>query len=69
MKSKAKMLEFDTMCGEGKNYTESIKIKTLMNTAMKTIMKSSLYALAALLLAAPSLAETYVWNTNNWVCS
>ena len=52
------------MRGEGKNYTESIKMKTLMNTAMKTIMKSSLCALAALLLAAPSLAETYVWNTN-----
>ncbi len=64
MKSKAKMLEFDTICGEGKNYTESIKMKTLMNTAMETIMKSSLCALAALLLAAPSLAETYVWNTN-----
>ena len=58
------MLEFDTICGEGKNYTESINMKTLMNTAMTTIMKSSLCALAALLLAAPSLAETYVWNTN-----
>jgi hypothetical protein len=52
MKSKAKMLEFDTICGEGKNYTESIKMKTLMNTAMKTIMKSSLCALAALILAS-----------------
>ena len=46
------MLEFDTMRGEGKNYTESIKMKTLMNTAMKTIMKSSLRAFAALLLAS-----------------
>ena len=46
------MLEFDTMRGEGKNYAESIKMKTLMNTAMKTIMKSSLCALAALFLAS-----------------
>ena len=46
------MLEFDTMRGEGKNYTENIKMKTLMNTAMKTIMKSSLCALAALFLAS-----------------
>jgi len=46
------MLEFDTICGERKNYTESIKMKTLMNTAMKTIMKSSLCALAALFLAS-----------------
>ena len=52
------MLEFDTICGEGKNYTESIKMKTLMNTAMKTIMKSSLCALAALFIASPALAET-----------
>ncbi len=52
------------MRGEGKNYTESIKMKTLMNTAMKTIMKSSLCAIAALLFVVPSLAETYVWNTN-----
>ena len=40
------------MRGEGKNYAESIKMKTLMNTAMKTIMKSSLCALAALFLAS-----------------
>ena len=40
------------MRGEGKNYTESIKMKTLMNTALKTIMKSSLCALAALFLAS-----------------
>ena len=57
MKSKAKMLEFDTICGEGKNYTESIKMKTLMNTAMKTIMKSSLCVLAALLLPAAAFAD------------
>ena len=46
------MLEFDTICGEGKNYTGNINMKTLMNTAMKPIMKSSLCALAALFLAS-----------------
>ena len=46
------MLEFDTICGEGKNYTGNVNMKTLMNTAMKTIMKSSLCALAALFLAS-----------------
>jgi len=46
------MLEFDTICGEGKNYTGNINMKTLMKTAMKTIMKSSLCALAALILAS-----------------
>ncbi len=40
------------MCGEGKNYTGNVNMKTLMNTAMKTIMKSSLCALAALILAS-----------------
>lgn len=44
------------MRGEGKNYTGYIIMKTLMNTAMKTIMKSSLCALAALLLTAPASA-------------
>ena len=46
------MLEFDTICGEGKNYTGNINMKTLMKTAMKTIVKSSLCALAALFLAS-----------------
>ena len=63
MKSKAKMLEFDTICGEGKNYTESIKMKTLMNTAMKTIMKSSLCALAALVLSSSSSFATALDTT------
>ena len=40
------------MCGEGKNYTGNVNMKTLMNKAMKTIMKSSLCALAALFLAS-----------------
>jgi len=46
------MLEFDTICGEGKNYTGNINMKTLMNTAMKTIVKSSLCALAALVVSS-----------------
>ena len=59
------MLEFDTMRGEGKNYTESIKMKTLMNTAMKTIMKSSLCAMVALLFATTGVrAADYTWNTD-----
>ena len=58
------MLEFDTICGEGKNYTGNVNMKTLMNTAMKTIMKSSLCALAALSAAPMALAGTYIWNTN-----
>ncbi len=57
------MLEFDTICGEGKNYTESIKMKTLMNTAMKTIMKSSLCALAAFVLSSSSAFATALDTT------
>ena len=49
---------------KGKNRNGNINMKTLMKTAMKTIMKSSLCAIAALLFVAPSLAETYVWNTD-----
>ena len=51
------MLEFDTICGEGKNHTGNINMKTLMKTTMKTIMKSSLCALAALFIASPALAD------------
>ena len=51
------------MRGEGKNYTESIKMKTLMNTAMKTIMKSSLCALAALVLSSSSAFATALDTT------
>ena len=51
------MLEFDTICGEGKNRNGNINMKTLMKTAMKTIMKSSLCALAALFIASPALAD------------
>lgn len=39
-------------------------MKTLMKTAMKTIVKSSLCALAAICLAATAMADTYIWNTN-----
>ena len=51
------MLEFDTICGEGKNRNGNIDMKTLMKTTMKTIMKSSLCALAALFIASPALAD------------
>lgn len=40
------MLEFDTICGKGKNHTGNIDMKTLMKTAMKTIMKTG-YAVDA----------------------
>ena len=57
------MLEFDTICGEGKNYTGNVNMKTLMNTAMKTIMKSSLCALAALVLSSSSAFATALDTT------
>ena len=55
------------MRGEGKNYTESIKMKTLMNTALKTIMKSSLCALAALLLPVASAFADATFNGVTYV--
>lgn len=57
------MLEFDTICGEGKNYTGNVNMKTLMNTAMKTIMKSSLCALAAFVLSSSSAFATALDTT------
>ena len=57
------MLEFDTICGEGKNYTGYIIMKTLMKTTMKTIMKSSLCALAALFLASFAANATELETT------
>ena len=57
------MLEFDTICGEGKNRNGNIDMKTLMNTAMKTIMKSSLCALAALVLSYSSAFATALDTT------
>ena len=57
------MLEFDTICGEGKNYTGNANMKTLMNTAMKTIMKSSLCALAAFVLSSSSAFATVLDTT------
>ncbi len=55
------MLEFDIMRGEGKNYTESINMKTLMKTAMKTIVKSSLCAIVAVVLSTTTaLAANFV---------
>lgn len=53
------------MRGEGKNYTGNVNMKTLMNTAMKTIMKSSLCAMVALLFATTGArAADYTWNTD-----
>ena len=53
------------MRGEGKNYTGYIIMKTLMNTAMKTIMKSSLCAMVALLFATTGVrAADYTWKTD-----
>ena len=57
------MLEFDTICGEGKNYTGNINMKTLMKTAMKTIMKSSLCALAAVVLSSTAAFATALDTT------
>ena len=39
-------------------------MKTLMKTAMKKIVKSTLCALAAISAAPMALAGTYIWNTN-----
>ena len=57
------MLEFDTMRGEGKKHTGNINMKTLMKTAMKKIMKSTLCALAALVLSSTSAFATALDTT------
>lgn len=59
MKVQLLPLEFDIILCEGKNYTGNINMKTLMNTAMTTIMKSSLCALAVLLAASAFADATF----------